>query len=102
MVDNLDFFDGSVLLLPDNGKRESGESFRKFLDRTQCDSPINKFVLKRYIGDDSEMAYVGSWICHIVERGVLEVDLSLDPLHECFLPSQLFTSKTLAKLQNHP
>ncbi|KAG7561504.1 F-box domain [Arabidopsis thaliana x Arabidopsis arenosa] len=57
LVDSFDF-DGSVLLLPHNDKRERGESFRNFLDRTQCDSPIKKFVLKRHIGDDSEMAYV--------------------------------------------
>ncbi|CAH8269236.1 unnamed protein product [Arabidopsis lyrata] len=97
LVDSFDF-DGSVLLLPHNDKRERGESFRNFLDRTQCDSPIKKFVLKRHIGDDSEMAYVGSWIYDVVERGVLEVDLSFKTEIEISLPCQLFTSKTLVKL----
>ncbi|KAL0714778.1 hypothetical protein Bca4012_021757 [Brassica carinata] len=45
------------------------------------------------------MAYLFSWICNALERGVLEMSLSLErKKHELFLPSELLTSKTLVKL----
>ncbi|XP_024012879.1 F-box/LRR-repeat protein At3g60040 isoform X2 [Eutrema salsugineum] len=103
LVHNLDF-DDSVLLRPEERNEEWDvirESFRNFVDRTiamQCGSPIKKFSLKCQIVGDSEMAHVGRWISNAIERGVLEVDLSLKTYARLFLPCELFKSKTLVKL----
>ncbi|CAA7017421.1 unnamed protein product [Microthlaspi erraticum] len=97
-------FDDSDFLQPEEGKEERDEireSFRTFVDRTlavQCGSPINKFSLKCHVLDDSDMAHVSRWICNAVQRGVSEVDLSLNARVEVYLPAKLFTSKKLVKL----
>ncbi|KAL1196585.1 F-box/LRR-repeat protein [Cardamine amara subsp. amara] len=111
LVHNLDF-DDSDLLQPEE-RDVKWESFRNFVDRTlalQCGSPIKKFSLTCLIDVESEMSDVNRWICNAVERGVLEMDLSIDtfkrhPLKmprtttgEVFLPCELFTSKMLVKL----
>ncbi|KAH0865387.1 hypothetical protein HID58_082598 [Brassica napus] len=99
LVHNLDF-DDSVLLQPEEWP-VIRESFRHFVDRTlalQRGSPINKFSLKLHIHESGEMAYLSAWICNALERGVLEMSLSLKRKHELFLPSELSTSKTLVKL----
>ncbi|KAJ4896223.1 F-box family protein [Raphanus sativus] len=82
LVHTLDF-DDSVLLQPEEGKEEwpvIRESFRNFVDRTlalQSGFPINNFSLKFHIHESREMAYVSAWICNALERGVLEMSLSL-------------------------
>ncbi|XP_018488041.2 F-box/LRR-repeat protein At3g60040-like [Raphanus sativus] len=112
-------FDDSVLLQPGEGKEGSDEikeSFGSFVDRTlasQCGSPIKKFSLKFHIHESKEMAYLFSWIRNALDRGVLEVDVSLTPNTSWYwmvpvdvdvvqwdflLPCQLFRSKTLVKL----
>ncbi|CAH2063455.1 unnamed protein product [Thlaspi arvense] len=103
LVDNLDL-DDSVFLRPEEGKlrrEEIRESFRSFVDRTlalQRGYPIKKLSLDYCIFEDSEMASMSRWICNVVERGVLEVDLSIWTNFQLYLPSELFTSKTLVKL----
>lgn len=92
LMDNLKF-DDSVWLHPENGNPERGERFKDFLNRTQCDSLIKKFSLERYSEDESEMAYVGTWIRDVIEYGVLEVDLSFKTSCELFISPRLFTSK---------
>ncbi|XP_023635714.1 F-box/LRR-repeat protein At3g60040-like [Capsella rubella] len=125
LVHNNDF-DDSDLLRPEEGKEERDvvrESFRNFVDRTlalQCGSPIKKFSLKCHLHLDSEMSYVGPWISNAVGRGVLELDLSIHTRYkfvqdsetgcsrwpqgmkrrgDVFLPSELFTCKTLVTLR---
>ncbi|CAL9245721.1 unnamed protein product [Arabidopsis halleri] len=123
LVHNLDF-DDSDLLQPEEGQQERDvmrESFRNFVDRTlalQCASPIKKFSLRCGIHMASELACVGRWICNAVERGVLELDISIRTFYklvlnsetgvveqpadmeygEVFLPPELWKSKTLVKL----
>ncbi|EOA23944.1 hypothetical protein CARUB_v10017160mg [Capsella rubella] len=123
LVHNLDF-DDYDLLQPEDGPEERDvmrESFRNFIDKTlalQCGSPIKRFSLKCVIHMASELACVGRWICNAVERGVLELDVSIQTFYklvlnsesgdfeqpedrrysEVFLPPELFKSKTLVKL----
>uniref|UniRef100_A0A1J3FFS5 F-box/LRR-repeat protein n=1 Tax=Noccaea caerulescens TaxID=107243 RepID=A0A1J3FFS5_NOCCA len=103
LVHNLDF-DDSIFLQPEKGKIERDvvrEGFRNFVDRTlalQGASPINKLSLGFHILKYSEMADMARWICNVVERGVLEVDLDVWTNCQLSLPSELFTSKTLVKL----
>ncbi|KAG7566395.1 F-box domain [Arabidopsis suecica] len=123
LVHNLDF-DDSDLLQPEEGQQERDvmrESFRNFVDRTlalQCASPIKKFSLRCGIHMASELACVGRWICNAVERGVLELDISIQTFYkfvmnsetgvveqpadakygELFLPPEVWKSKTLVKL----
>ncbi|ESQ49803.1 hypothetical protein EUTSA_v10022023mg [Eutrema salsugineum] len=103
-VPNLDI-DDSVFLHPEDGKRERDgvlESFMDFVDRVldlQGDSPITKFSLKCREGVDSDR--VDSWIVKALQRGVSELDLSIDfPYYYYYtLPSELFVSSTLVKLK---
>lgn len=104
LVHNLDF-DDSDLLQPKEGEEERDEmreSFRNFVDRTlalQCGSPIKKISLNCYIHMASELACVCRWISNAVERGVLELDISIQTFYcEVFLPPELWKSKTLVKL----
>ncbi|KAG7566424.1 F-box-like domain superfamily [Arabidopsis suecica] len=124
LVHNLDF-DDSVLLQPEEDKQVRDvikECFRNFVDRTlalQCASPLNKFSLKCHYDHDSELAHVFPWVCNALDRGVLELGVSIKPRWDpiprsetgvwqlpvniqthgdVFLPHALFTSKTLVKL----
>ena len=118
LVHTLDF-DDIDFLQPELGKEEwpvIRESFRRFVDRTlalQRGSSINKFSLTYQVANNSDAVYMRRWICNVVERCVLEVDLRvmpgrnwawLDPLDvddvhgKCLLPGHLFRSKTLVKL----
>ncbi|XP_023638528.1 F-box/LRR-repeat protein At3g60040 [Capsella rubella] len=124
LVHNLDF-DDSVFLQPEEGKEKRHvirECFRSFVDRTlalQCASPIKKFSLKYHYDYDSELTHVVRWVCNALDRGVLELAVSIKPRYEpyvrsetghwkpplnakthgeVFLPPALFTSKTLVKL----
>ncbi|KAF3495939.1 hypothetical protein DY000_02056686 [Brassica cretica] len=118
LVHTLDF-DDIDFLQPELGKEEwpvIRESFRHFVDRTlalQRGSSINKFSLTYQVTNNSDAVYMRRWICNVVERCVLEVDLRvmpgrnwawLDPLDvddvhgKCLLPCHLFRSKTLVKL----
>ncbi|VVA99233.1 unnamed protein product [Arabis nemorensis] len=111
LVPNIDI-DDSVFLHPQEGKRERGgilQSFMDFVDRLldlQGDSPIKKFSLKCKTGIDPDR--VNLWICNVLERGVSELELSLDfpredddldPDYMYFLPSEMFVSRTLVKLK---
>ncbi|KAH0865406.1 hypothetical protein HID58_082617 [Brassica napus] len=118
LVHTLDF-DDIDFLQPELGKEEwpvIRESFRRFVDRTlalQRGSSINKFSLTYQVANNRDAVYMRRWICNVVERCVLEVDLRvmpgrnwawLDPLDvddvhgKCLLPGHLFRSKTLVKL----
>ncbi|CAH8269182.1 unnamed protein product [Arabidopsis lyrata] len=124
LVHNLDF-DDSVLLQPEEGKQRRDvikECFRNFVDRTlalQCASPLKKFSLKCHYDHDSELAHVVRWVCNALDRGVVELGVSIKPRWDpvprsetgvwqlpvniqthgdVFLPHALFTSKTLVKL----
>ncbi|CAA7038507.1 unnamed protein product [Microthlaspi erraticum] len=104
LVPNLDI-DDSVFLHPEEGKRERDgilQSFMDFVDRVldlQGDSPLNKFSLKCKDGVDSDR--VDSWICKALQRGVSELDLSIDfPGYYYYrLPEEMFVSRTLVKLK---
>ncbi|XP_010413664.1 PREDICTED: F-box/LRR-repeat protein At3g60040-like [Camelina sativa] len=107
LVDNLDFDDSASLKRNKEGKLERDvilrECFRNFVDRTlalqlQGASPIKKFSLRYHVGDDTEMDHVVRWVCNVLERGVVDLDVSLAPHAEIFLPHALYTSKTLVKL----
>ncbi|KAG2258706.1 hypothetical protein Bca52824_078000 [Brassica carinata] len=116
LVHSLDF-DGTVLLQPppEEGRDEIKESFRNFVDRTLalqcgCGSRIKKFSLTYLVTNNSDVVDERRWISSVVERGVLEVDVTLrprwrGPVHtdevhgNCFLPYHLFRSKTLVKLR---
>ncbi|XP_033135994.1 F-box/LRR-repeat protein At1g06630-like [Brassica rapa] len=115
LVHTLDF-DDIDFLQPEVGKEEwpvIRESFRNFVDRTlalQRGSSINKFSLTYQVTNNSDAVYMRRWICNVVERCVLEVDLrvmpgrnwawlDVDDVHgKCLLPCHLFRSKTLVKL----
>ncbi|RID47553.1 hypothetical protein BRARA_I04139 [Brassica rapa] len=104
LVHTLDF-DDIDFLQPEVGKEEwpvIRESFRHFVDRTlalQRGSSINKFSLTYQVTNNSDAVYMRRWICNVVERCVLEVDLNVDDVHgKCLLPCHLFRSKTLVKL----
>ncbi|WZZ82307.1 hypothetical protein YC2023_102879 [Brassica napus] len=118
LVHTLDF-DDIDFLQPEVGKEEwpvIRESFRRFVDRTlalQLGSSINKFSLTYQVTNNRDAVYMRRWICNVVVRCVLEVDLRvmpgrnwawLDPLDvddvhgKCLLPGHLFRSKTLVKL----
>ncbi|EFH54539.1 predicted protein, partial [Arabidopsis lyrata subsp. lyrata] len=98
------------------------ECFRNFVNRTlalQCASPLKKFSLKCHYDHDSELAHVFPWVCNALDRGVVELGVSIKPRWDpvprsetgvwqlpvniqthgdVFLPHALFTSKTLVKL----
>ena len=116
LVHSLDF-DDTVLLQPppEEGREELKESFRNFVDRRLalqcgCGSRIKKFSLTYLVTNNSDVVDERRWISSVVERGVLEVDVTLrprwlGPVHtdevhgNCFLPYHLFRSKTLVKLR---
>ncbi|CAL9245849.1 unnamed protein product, partial [Arabidopsis halleri] len=101
-VPNLDI-DDSVFLHPEEGKREKHgilHSFMGFVDRVlalQGDSPIAKFSLKCKTGVDSDR--VNQWICNVLQRGVSDMDLSVDLGYRYQLPSEVFMSRTLVELK---
>ncbi|XP_019101706.1 PREDICTED: F-box/LRR-repeat protein At3g60040-like [Camelina sativa] len=105
--DSLDFDDSASLKRNKEGKLERDvilrECFRNFVDRTlalqlQCASLITRFSLRYHVRDDSEMDHVVRWVCNVLERGVVDLHVSLAPHDEIFLPPALYTSKTLVKL----
>ncbi|KAJ4896234.1 F-box family protein [Raphanus sativus] len=115
LVHNLDLDDSVLLQPPPEGKEgrdKIKESFGNFVDRTlalQCGSRINKFSLTYNVTNNSDVVNERRWISSVVERGVLEVDVTLRPrwvghvatdaVHgNCFLTYHLFRSKTLVKL----
>ncbi|KAF3498426.1 hypothetical protein DY000_02054140 [Brassica cretica] len=83
LVHSLDF-DDTVLLQPppEEGRDEIKESFRNFVDRTLalqcgCGSRIKKFSLTYLVTNNSDVVDERRWITSVVERGVLEVDVTL-------------------------
>ncbi|RID47538.1 hypothetical protein BRARA_I04124, partial [Brassica rapa] len=78
------------------------ESFRNFVDRTlalQFESPINKFSLKYHVNNSSDVVNERRWISNVVDRCVLEVDVSLMPGSGVSVDvDDLFRSETLVKL----
>ncbi|EFH53626.1 predicted protein [Arabidopsis lyrata subsp. lyrata] len=75
------------------------ESFRSFVDKTlalQGGAPINKFSLK--CGDRHDEVHVDHWINNALEHGVSELHLRLTDVMRCHFPSNVFVSKTMAKL----
>ncbi|KAL1211456.1 F-box/LRR-repeat protein [Cardamine amara subsp. amara] len=101
-VPNLDF-DDSEFLHPEEDKREREgilQSFMDFVDRVlalQGTSPIKRFSLKCETG--VYHARVNSWICKVLQRGVTDLDLSIN-FEDCyFLPQELFVSRTLVNLK---
>ncbi|CAH8269101.1 unnamed protein product [Arabidopsis lyrata] len=102
LVPNLDI-DDSVFLYPEEGKREREEILQSFMDfvdnvlALQGDSPIKKFSLKCKTGVHPRR--VDGWICNVLQRGVLDMDLFIDFDEEYFMPRKLFFSETLVELK---
>ncbi|CAL9245850.1 unnamed protein product [Arabidopsis halleri] len=96
-------FDDSVSLHPEEGKqgREGiRQSFMDFVDRLlalQGDSPIRKFSLKCQAGVASSDR-VNQWICNVLQRGVLHMDLSIHLGRRCLF-IEIFMSGTLVELK---
>ncbi|XP_010417389.1 PREDICTED: F-box protein At3g03040-like [Camelina sativa] len=101
LVPNLDV-DDSEFLHPEEGKRERDgilESFMGFVDMVlalQGNSPIHKFSLK--CKDGVCEARLNRWICQVLQRGVSNLDLSID-IRDAYLPQEMFVSKTLVNLK---
>lgn len=95
LVPNLD--------IDEEGKREREEillSFMDFVDNVlalQADSPIKKFSLKCKTGVHPRR--LDGWICNVLQRGVLDMDLYIDFDEESFLPRKLFFSESLVELK---
>ncbi|KFK35124.1 hypothetical protein AALP_AA5G239700 [Arabis alpina] len=102
LVRDLDI-DDSVLLHPEEGKREREEilqSFMGFVDRVlalQGDSPIEKFYLKCRSGVETRR--VDRWICNALQRGVSDLDLFIDFQNLYWLPQEVSVSRTLVELK---
>ncbi|KAG7575785.1 F-box domain [Arabidopsis thaliana x Arabidopsis arenosa] len=102
LVPNLDF-DDSEFLHPEEGKRERDgilQSFMDFVDRVlslQGNSPIRKFSLKCETGVSP--ARVNRWLCEVLQRGVSDLDLTIDLGYGYSLPHELFVSETLVNLK---
>ncbi|KAG7561382.1 F-box domain [Arabidopsis thaliana x Arabidopsis arenosa] len=90
LVPNLDV-DDSVFMYPEEGKREREEILQSFMDfvdnvlALQGDSPIKKFSLKCKTGVHPRR--VDGWICNVLQRGVLDMDLFIDFDEEYFMPT---------------
>ncbi|XP_023639083.1 putative F-box protein At3g58950 isoform X2 [Capsella rubella] len=94
LVPNIDFED-TVFWSYDCKKTPS--SFIDFVDRVmalQGDSPIKKFSLKCQSGR-VDSGRVNSWICNVLQRGVSDLDLSIDFERGYSLPPNMFHSDTL-------
>ncbi|CAH2065368.1 unnamed protein product [Thlaspi arvense] len=97
--------DDSVFLHPEWGKRERHgilQSFMVFVDRVlslQGDSPIKRFSLK--CGEGVDPDDVDRWIRNVLDRGVSELDLSIDSVGDgdYILPREMFVSSTLVNLR---
>ncbi|XP_010463745.1 PREDICTED: F-box protein At3g03040-like [Camelina sativa] len=102
LVPQLDF-DDSEFLHPEDGKRERDgiiESFMDFVDRVlslQGNSPIRKFSLKCETGVSP--ARLNRWLCEVLQRDVLDLDLTIDLGYGYYLPQELFVSETLVNLK---
>ncbi|XP_010505483.1 PREDICTED: F-box protein At3g03040-like [Camelina sativa] len=102
LVPNLDF-DDSEFLHPEDGKRERDgilESFMGFVDTVlalQANSPIHKFSLK--CKDGVCEARMNRWICQVLQRGVSDLDLTIDLKDGYHLLQELLVSKTLVNLK---
>ncbi|EOA30731.1 hypothetical protein CARUB_v10013870mg [Capsella rubella] len=71
-----------------------------FVDRVlslQGNSPIRKFSLKCETGVSP--AHVNRWLCEVLQRGVLELDLTVDLGYGYYMPQDLFVSETLVNLK---
>ncbi|EOA25169.1 hypothetical protein CARUB_v10018481mg [Capsella rubella] len=98
LVPNIDFED-TVFWSYDCKKTPS--SFIDFVDRVmalQGDSPIKKFSLKCQSGR-VDSGRVNSWICNVLQRGVSDLDLSIDFERGYSLPPNMFHSDTLVELK---
>ncbi|EOA24024.1 hypothetical protein CARUB_v10017239mg, partial [Capsella rubella] len=95
--------DNSVFLHPEENKRERKgirQSFMDFVDRVlalQGDSPIDKFSLRCETGVDSDRVH--QWICNVLQRGVLDINLSIDLGEIGYLLVQTFISTNLVELK---
>ncbi|KAG7634935.1 F-box domain [Arabidopsis suecica] len=95
-------FDDSAFLNPEEGKQTregTRQSFIDFVDRVLAlhgDSPIRKFSLKCKTGVDLDL--LNQWICNVLQRGVLLIDLSMDLGHRCMF-IEIFMSRTLVELK---
>lgn len=75
-------------------------SFRDFVDRVLTvsgNSPLKKFALKHPQSNDA--ARVNSWICNVLSRGVLDLNLYLDGNYMYSLPLEIFSCKTIVNLK---
>ncbi|XP_010463747.1 PREDICTED: F-box protein At3g03040-like [Camelina sativa] len=102
LVPNLDFND-SEFLHPEEGKRERDgilESLMGFVDMVlalQGNSPIRKLSLK--CKDGVCESRLNRWISQVLNRGVSDLDLTIDLGYGYDLPQELFVSKTLVNLK---
>ncbi|XP_019099951.1 PREDICTED: LOW QUALITY PROTEIN: putative F-box/LRR-repeat protein At3g58880 [Camelina sativa] len=98
-------FDNSVFLHdPEESNREKKkgirQSFVDFVDRVlalQGDSIIEKFFLKCKLVLISQL--VNQWICNVLRRGVLDMDLSIDLGQERCMFVETFMSTTVVELK---
>ncbi|EOA30484.1 hypothetical protein CARUB_v10013608mg [Capsella rubella] len=103
LVPNLDL-DDSEFLHPEEAKWESDsmlQSFMGFVDivlALQGTSPIRKFSLKCQTGGVSQ-ACVNRWLCQVLQRGVSDLDLTIEFEDDFCLPQEMFLCETLVNLR---
>ncbi|CAA7016706.1 unnamed protein product [Microthlaspi erraticum] len=101
-VPNLDL-DNASYDHPEMGSQRSlhlRQSFNVFVDRVmalQGKAPVNKFSLR--CEDDYDPSRVNGWIFNVLERGVVDLDLYIEPDSDYSLPSKVLMSKTLVRLK---
>ncbi|XP_010485636.1 PREDICTED: F-box/LRR-repeat protein At3g03030-like [Camelina sativa] len=111
LVPNLDFDDSEFLYLEegkwdrddddDDDDDDILESFMGFVDRVlalQGTSPIRKFSLKCQSGGVSQ-ACVNRWLSQVLQRGVSDIDLTIEFKDDYFPPQEMFVSETLVNLR---
>lgn len=101
LVTKLDF-DNLSSLHPDNMMQDQ-TSFIDFVDRVlrlRGKDRVNEFSLK--CGDGIEDEDVFPWILNVLRHGVSDLNLHVSPALVYWLPSKVFTSKTLVSLKIGP
>lgn len=101
LVPNLDF--DNVSSLHPETVMDDQTSFIDFVDRVlklRGKDHVNKFSLK--CGDGIEDEDVFPWISNVLRHGVSDLALHVSPRLIYWLPSKLFASKTLVRLQIGP
>ncbi|KAG7584044.1 F-box domain [Arabidopsis suecica] len=104
-VYNLDLYDRESIREARQDWRENSKRFTAFVSNLlilQGGSSIKKFTLKSHVGvrDGLDPAHVQSWICNVLERGVVDLDIFITFLGKI---QPVFTlnlmSETLVKLR---